>query len=376
MSHVVTIDEITGDLRARCAEVARDYAPGGFVDHGKYWALNPGRADKTIGSFYVSLSGPYQGRWREEATGDHGDMLDLIQLARNCNTHEAIEEAKRFLGIIDETPEMRQRRKERREKADAAAEAEHKAWLEKREARRRQAHAIYLEAEAKLEGTPVDHYLAGRAIHLAQLPRNPNVIRYHPNLSYYHVDKSTGEVFEGKFPAMVAAIHAGHAPGEHPPRFIGIHKTYLSQRSDGTWGKAPVPKPKLIWGQKQGGYIRVWAGIGPRGGKPGPISKAAAGSKLYVAEGIEDALSVVMLKRDRRVAAAVDLGNILAMSLPPAIHEVVIVADNDPDPEQIAAIDLAAERFAKEGRRVRVWRNDYGGKDLNDALMMAAARDA
>ena len=35
------------------------------------------------------------------------------------------------------------------------------------------------------------------------------------------------------------------------------------------------------------------------------------------------------------------------------------------------ALDRAVRVFAEEGRHVRVWRNEYGGKDLNDALVLA-----
>lgn len=351
--------------------VARDYAPGGHVDGGKYWALNPMRADRHVGSFYVALRGPYQGRWRDEATGQGGDMLDLIRETQQLSMKDAIEEAKRFLGMASETPQMREDRLKRREHAEEMAAQEAARDADKREKRRRAAHATYLEAREEVEGTPVDAYLRRRAIHLSKLPRMPKVIRYHPNLKYYYVDKDTGEVFEGEYPAMVAAIHAGHKAGERPA-FIGIHKTYLARDAAGAWGKAPVPKPKLIWGSKKGGYIRVWSGFGPRGGKGAPLSRAPAGSRLFITEGIEDALSVVMLKQERRVAAAIDLGNIREMMLPPAISDVTIVADNDPDPKQHEALQRAIQAFARQGRRVREWRNHYGGKDLNDALMAAA----
>lgn len=372
MSHP-TLDEIVSELRSRCEDVAREYAPGGYVDGGRYWALDPGRDDRKIGSFYVNLRGAYRGRFRDESTGEGGDMLDLIQRATRKGKHEAIEEAKRFLGMASETPEMREARLDRARKAEKAREAEERAHAEERARRQRQAHATWLEAEPMLLDTPVEWYLKARAIDLRALPRLPGALRYHPRLRYYAVDDETGEVVQGEWPAMVAAIYGGWTPDGARPEFLGIHKTYLARRPDGTWGKAPVPKPKLIWGSKKGGYIRIWPGMGPKGGKGPSIAQAPRGSWLYVAEGIEDALSAVVLPGGlgRRVAAAIDLGNIREMRLPPAIAEVVIIADNDPKPEQQEALDRAIRVFAEDGRHVRLWRNEYGGKDLNDALMLA-----
>ena len=372
MSHP-TFDEIVQALQARCEDVARSYAPGGNVSGGRYWALNPGRHDTSIGSFYVSFRGQYVGRWRDESTGDHGDMLDLIQLATNLDRKGAIEEAKQFLGMVSETAEMRERRRKREEQLAARREEEAAKDAEKRVQRQKQATATYLAATGDILGTPVEAYLAGRSIELASFSRLPKVIKYHPDLRYYHVDKKTGEVFEGNYPAMVAAIHGPHEEGGRPP-IIGIHKTYLAQREDGTWGKAPVPKPKLIWGSKHGGYIRLWAGVGPRGGKGAPLARAPKGSRLFITEGIEDGLSLVQLKEARRVAVAIDLGNIGAMVLPPAITDITIIADNDEDPELRDKVQLSAERFASQGRRTSIWRSKWA-KDLNDTLQLMDLQD-
>lgn len=365
-----TLDEIIRALQARPEDVARRFAPGGYVRGGRYWALDPGRQDGRIGSFYVGLSGQWAGRWRDEVTGDMGDGLDLIQRALGCTKGEAVEEAKRFLGLHHESREQRKLRLQQEARARDRQKIEAELDARRRRKRERAAHAIFMESHERLFGTPVEDYLAGRAIRFDHLGRQPHTLRYHPALQYYTIDKKTGEAVEGEFPAMVAAIYSGWTEGE-PPRFIGVHKTYLARREDGSWGKAPVVKPKLIWGSKKGGYIRVWAGMGTRGGHGRPLSRAPKGSKLYITEGIEDALSVAMLDPTRRVAAAIDLGNIREMLLPPNITSVVLVADNDPKPEQTAQIDRAVEVFAAQGRRVSVWKNRFGGKDINDALVAA-----
>src|ERR1700757_1319198 len=71
---------------------------------GRYWII--GDVQNTPGrSLYVRLQGPDYGRgaagkWTDAATGEHGDLLDLIALNRDldrlCDT---LEEARAFLSL-------------------------------------------------------------------------------------------------------------------------------------------------------------------------------------------------------------------------------------------------------------------------------------
>jgi hypothetical protein len=87
---------------ARDAEaVCRHYLSKGRRS-GRYWII--GDVQNTPGrSLYVRLSGPDYGRgapgkWTDAATGEHGDLLDLIALNRDLpNLGEAMAEARRFL---------------------------------------------------------------------------------------------------------------------------------------------------------------------------------------------------------------------------------------------------------------------------------------
>lgn len=372
-----TVQEIVDRLQSRHRAVAEKYAPGGRVHGNRYWSLCPWRADKRIGSFYVALTGPYAGRFRDEATGDMGDMLDLIQKALKTDKKGALEEARAFLGMVNETPAQKKLRERQAAQAKAAQEAENRKASDRVRARRGKAHAIWLQAVEDWQGSPVEQYLSGRAITLAALGRRPNVIRFAPKLRYYQVDKETGEVVEGDYPAMVTAVHGPAIDGK-PPKFYGIHQTFLGQLPDGRWVKADhpglpdddrVPKAKILMGSKKGGFIRLWTGYRPRGGKARPLAQAAGA--VWISEGIEDGLSAAVLDPARRVLAGIDLGNLQSMVLPRAIDHVLIIGDNDADPKLHKVLDKAVQNFGAEGRKVEVWRNPWGGKDLNDALIMA-----
>lgn len=352
----VDFAEVVGALQARAEDVARQYAPGGRLDGGRYWALCPWRGDRRVGSFHVDLTGPYAGRWAEHATGEHGDMLDLIQHVIGRSRAEAFREALAFLGIAEETDEQRAQRK-RQAEAAAAARRRREAEAERVAAKKRaEAYAIWLRAEREVLGTPVEAYLSGRAIGRAAIERARPVLRYHPHLPYRHVDQDTGEVTEGVWPAMVAVIHGPAVVGQ-APAFWGLHRTWLDRGADGRWGKAPVPRPKKVLGSKKAGFIRLALG--------------ASVARLYVVEGIEDGLSVLTMLPDAHVIAAVDLGNMAAIDLPAQVREVVLMRDNDPDPKIARVAEAAVVRWLGEGRAVREWTNRYGGKDVNDALRAA-----
>ena len=95
------------DLARRLAEqaeaICRHYLSNGHRQ-GRYWLVGdvhnqPGR------SLYVRLHGPFSGKgaagkWADAATGEHGDLLDLIAAARgHQRLGETLDEARRFLGL-------------------------------------------------------------------------------------------------------------------------------------------------------------------------------------------------------------------------------------------------------------------------------------
>ncbi len=88
-----------------------------------------------------------------------------------------------------------------------------------------------------------------------------------------------------------------------------------------------------------------------------------------IGEGIETCLSVALATPEFRVLAAVSLGNLARVTLPPAIGTVIIAADNDGDGTPAAeALQRAVDRFAGEGRAVRIARSPIG-KDFNDCIV-------
>jgi hypothetical protein len=381
----VTVDEIKDGLLARLDQVLDRYAPPAPGSHrtgGRYFTLNPGRADRHVGSFYVTLAGPAAGRWTDHATGQHGDVIDLIALSLGLDARGAFAEARAFLGLETESPEHRRARERAAEAARLRRAAEAQAAEQKREAARSHAQALWLSGAERIAGTPVDAYLRARGIDLAPLGRQPRALRYHAACRYHRgrivdrVDPETGAIARRAqslppltLPAMLAAITDGRG------RHIGTHRTYLAIGGDGRWGKAPVDTPKKVLGDMAGGAIRLWSGAGPRGGKGCPLSECAPGTRVYIAEGIETALSAVVLRPEARVLAAISLSNMGAVDLPANVAEVVLIADGDDDPQAQAALQRAIDAHVARGRRVRLVQAP-AGQDLNDCLRAAQRAQA
>ena len=95
------------DIARRLAEeaeiVCHHYLLNGRKQ-GRYWIV--GDVQNTPGrSLYVRLSGPTSGpgaagKWTDSATGQHGDLLDLIALnLRIATLKDTLDEARRFLSL-------------------------------------------------------------------------------------------------------------------------------------------------------------------------------------------------------------------------------------------------------------------------------------
>jgi DNA primase len=186
-----------------------------------------------------------------------------------------------------------------------------------------EALAIWRAAGPML-GTAAEAYLRARGIHC----RIPDSIRF-ARLRY----GSRGP----EHPCLVALI----VSVENRP--VGIHRIFL--RADGK-AKADVPKPKLSLGRVRGCAVRL----------------APAARTMIVCEGIEDGLS---LQGELGLAtwAVAGAGMLPNLQLPPESTDIIIGSDRDEVGE--LAAQMAARRFASEGRSARIIRPLPPHKDFN-----------
>ena len=148
------------------------------------------------------------GKWTDAATGEHGDLLDLIRLNRGLTSfRDAATEARAFLRLPHPPPAHSTER------------------LASSPAGRIDAARRLFAMSMPIAGTRAEAYLRGRGI--AALPGTA-ALRFHPGCYYRQADGTTLTL-----PALIAAVTDGEG------RITGVHRTYLAP--DGS-GKARVAK--------------------------------------------------------------------------------------------------------------------------------------
>lgn len=290
--------------------LVKQWLPAGRAAGAEWTALNPRRHDRRPGSFRVNLR---SGRWADFASGERGgDPISLYAyLFTDGRQGAAVREldsgrvAVRPVGL-----------------ANVAKVANPDTDETRRIAR---ASAIYVAAAPI--GGPAEAYLISRGLRPA-----PTWTRLRTAvLRYPEADEH---------PTIVSPITGAGGALE------GIQRTFLTANG----GKLPVRDPKLSLGRVRGGAIRL----------------ADPAAELVLCEGLEDGLSLAQELTGACVWAAPGAGMLEAMCLSPIVSSVIIAADNDAAGEEAAR--RAAERFASDGRHVRIMRPDPAYKDWNDQL--------
>jgi hypothetical protein len=247
-----------------------------------------------------------------------GERSVLFKCHAGCDSRDII-------AALQRNGRWRDVREPRREKAKPKCSAEDT---------RRYLLSIWRQSRL-ISGTAAERYLRARGIAI-ELPPS---LRYHP--AHKHTD------IGALLPCMVAAVQA-------PDRAIfGLHRTYL--RADGA-DKAPVSKPRKMLGQHVTGAVRL----------------SAASPKIAIGEGIETCLSFQQAT-GIPTWAALSSNGVSAIELPPLPLAETVYLLVDMDEAGVHATRIAADRFSREGRTVKLaW--PVHGNDFNDALRRVHVR--
>ena len=277
-----------------------------------------------------------------------GDLLDLVTHALcDGDPSAAYRWALRYLGGVVNRPTPTKSPRYDREKAKEADEA-----------RRQRAGQWYRQAQP-IAGSPAEDYLAGRGL-TRDIVDYPELLRFAPDCPYVY-DEPTKRWT--RRPAMLAPV-IDPVDG----KFLGAHCTYIEQ-SGGAWRKAPLKPNRKCWGRFDGGVIPLL-----RGASGKRLRDAPDGDGCLVAEGIENALTAAYLRPELRALAALNVGNLAKIALPPQIGLVVLVVDDDGERTALdEARERASNRWRREGRAVEHMVPTRGYKDLNDQLQKELA---
>jgi len=141
-----------GDIAARLAdrapEVAEYLLPAGKKAGSEWKAGSVGGEQGT--SLSVRVSGGKRGVWKDFATDEAGDLLDLWALARRVSLGEAMTEAKSYLGIRDAMPRAPEKTYRRPQRPQCAAPSGRGlAWLVERGIEQRTIEAFKVKEQSR-----------------------------------------------------------------------------------------------------------------------------------------------------------------------------------------------------------------------------------
>lgn len=333
--------------------------PKGYFSGAYYHCRNPGRADRTVGSFFVLITGPRAGFWRDQATGEQGDIFHLVQLAMALEPGDAIRWLADWTGVRKLSgPALMARQAEwREEEARQAHEDEREL-----EEQRRRAKALWLSGKPLsppafgAPASPAWRYLTeARAINFERIGSVPSLLRWLPA----HRHRESGQ----EWPCIVAGVV------DLAGAIIAVHRTWLLP--DGS-DKAPVTPNRKVWPRGFSGGV-TWLSRG--GSKYGPIDAGRRGETGIViyGEGIEDGLTAAMGEPSARVAAMLNLYNLAFLADVDCAAGYVVLRDNDwTKPEAVAAFDEGFARLRSFGKPCEAISSPHG-KDFNDLAQAEAA---
>ena len=276
--------ELAHRLAREAEVVCRHYLSNGRRV-GNYWQVGDVRNTSGRSMFVrlkeVDAGGRRAGKWTDAATGEHGDLLDVIR--ESCSLvdfHDVIEEARRFLNLSRSEPG-----------------SDHRVQLSPVPIGSPESARRLFASSSPIVGTVVETYLHQRGI---EDLHGIDSLRFHPRCYYRPEADAPTETW----PAMIAAVTdlQGH--------ITGAHRTWLDPTGR---GKAPVDTPRRAMGHLLGHAVRF----------------GRASDVMAAGEGIETMLSVRCVMPSMAMVAALSAAHLGAILFPAALRRLYIVRDDD-----------------------------------------------
>ena len=302
--------EISQALAIRVSALAPHLLPNG-KRAGNYWQAGDVYGNSGS-SLYLNLVGEWKGHWRDAATHEHGDLLDLIAIQQNISLAEAIAVARELIGDhnLSRTTLPSENDTSERDKIKSA----NALW----------ARTISLTTPQAVHGRT---YLEARGLSVVEL----SDLRFMPSAWVWENDT------KHSLPALVGAVR------KNQQELIAVHRIFLHPSEP---RHADLEEPKRALAPLTGGAC--WL-------RPHE-------SCLIIAEGIETAISVGMAFPAAALAAGITGYHMSMMEVPTCYQQIMIAADND------EAGLIAAESFTKRMTERKVITVLPRLKDFNDDL--------
>lgn len=288
-----TAADLSRQLADNVEAFCRRYLSNGHRN-GRWWCV--GDVFNTEGgSMYVRLTGPStgkgaRGKWTDGATGEHGDLLDVIRLQNNEDWKAALAEARAFLSMPHQpVPERDRPLPAARDTVESARRM--------------------LRYGRPVPGTVAAAYLRSRGFGHAL---DQAALRFHPRCLYRPSAKEPAGP-DTYHPALLASVT------DLTGTVMAVGRTWLAP--DGR-GKAAVRDQRRTLGNQLGHGVRF----------PGTVPDL-----MVAGEGVETVLSVQRVLPAVPHVAALSGAHLAALILPGGLRHLYIARDDDPAGRQGAA---------------------------------------
>ena len=306
------------DSLARHAEaVCRRYLSNGRR-YGGYWIVGDVRNTPGASTFVrLGSRGPGNGavgKWSDGATGEHGDLLDVIRETCGLNRfHDVADEARRFLDLPRPAPEaiVKPRNSPPRELSPAKR---------------------LVRFCRPIAGTLAEAYLWRRGVTNFD---GTHSLQFHPACFY----RPNGSAETQRWPALIGVVTDLNGG------VTGVHRTWLDpDLMAPDHGKAPIENPKRSLGD-------IWTHA---------VRFGIVAEVIAAGEGIETILSLRSALPALPMIAALSASHLAAVAFPPLLRRLYIASDADPAGRRAAAaLAVRAREAGIEAIVLLPTRNDF-----------------
>lgn len=257
---------------------------------GNYWQMADvsGAKGRCLAVRLRSHGGRQAGKWTDNATGEHGDLLDLLKHQLEPVAYpDLLRQAADYLGEAPVIP-------------DNGTSYDQPAVASNRQA---SAGRKLFSYGRPIENTLAEAYLRGRGI-----ARFGSALAFHPSVYLRAEDGTRLEI-----PALLASIT------DNAGTVTGCSRVFLNAK---TSGLGDIEAPKRVLGRLHGNAIR--------------FGETSACTDLLAGEGLENTLSVGTALPRAALASCLTANHLAAFNYPPSIKRLWIARDNDEAGERAA----------------------------------------
>lgn len=296
------------------------------------------------GKFVFNIAGTREDWWKDFKSGERGNIFHLVQREKNINFEDAIAYLANVLGVRADSPIIPERSHhlQKRSKEQLALE-------EAKETAQKLNAVSELQMKSKpIEGTIVETYLKKERGIIGPLPSD---LKYIPKgITFMY--KGARQTVHNPCLAAFGRNHEG--------RLSSVQLTNLDDQGKRALTKEGEKLNKFQYGVARASFVTI---------QDGKNTDRILTDRVFIAEGVETALSIKQAYVKGKIVASLGIGNISNYQGPE--KEIIICVDNDDhklNSKTHEILEKAQKYFTAKGQQVSMIKPAHPGDDFNDVL--------